>query len=238
MEKYKKQLEYSYTFGVFPTIELIKNKKSQLKNVLLSSKFIPSAETDVYFKQLKPEVLITNDKLINKLADKENVFVMGVFDKYPCDKQLLGNHVVLVNPSDMGNLGTIMRTMLGFNITNLVLIKPCADYFNPKVVRASMGSIFSLNVTTFNSFEEYVDAYPKITKYLFMLDGENTLGNFNHIGSDFALVFGNESCGLPDTIKPYGKSVVIKHSKNIDSLNLPMSVGISLYEFTKNNPFN
>ena len=43
--------------------------------------------------------------------------------------------MVLVNPSDMGNMGTIIRTMLGFNYVNLAIIRPGVDVFDPRVIR-------------------------------------------------------------------------------------------------------
>ena len=57
------------------------------------------------------------------------------------------NHVVLVNPGDMGNMGTIIRTMLGFNYSNLAIIKPGVDVFDPRVIRASMGALFNTRRT-------------------------------------------------------------------------------------------
>ena len=96
-----------------------------------------------------------DDKSINKISDKENCFVVGVFKKFS-SKLVDDKHVVLVNPSDMGNIGTIMRTMLGFNFKNLIIVRPCVDVFNPKVVRASMGAIFSLNIVEFDNVEEYL----------------------------------------------------------------------------------
>ena len=50
---------------------------------------------------------------------------------------------------------------------------------------------------------------------------------------NYALVFGNESSGLPDEFDEIGTGVIIKISENVDSLSLPMAVGIGLYEFTK-----
>ena len=58
----------------------------------------------------------------------------------------------------MGNLGTILRSCLGFGMKDIAIIKPGVDIFDPKVVRASMGSIFSLNISYFNSFEDYKNA--------------------------------------------------------------------------------
>jgi TrmH family RNA methyltransferase len=49
------------------------------------------------------------------------------------------------------------------------------------------------------------------------------------------LVFGNEAKGLDDSFLKEGTSVVIKHTNNIDSLNLPIAVGIAIYEFSKKN---
>ena len=49
----------------------------------------------------------------------------------------------------MGNLGTIMRTMVGFGMEDLAIIRPGVDAYDPKVIRASMGSIFHLRFAYF-----------------------------------------------------------------------------------------
>ena len=234
IEKYKKDGEYSFSFGAFPTFELVNKKSEQVVCVLLHSKLNKTAEIEKLIdlcKKKKIEI-IESDKTINRIADKENCFVVGVFKKYET-KVDVGNNLVLVNPSDMGNMGTIMRTALGFGIKNLIIVRQCVDVFNPKVVRASMGAIFSLNIQEFDSVEEYLN-FSENKKYFFMLDGKKKLGKFEFSEGNCDLVFGNEASGLPDFLLNYDESVVIKHSKDIDSLNLPISVGISLFEFTKN----
>lgn len=233
LEKYNKQLNYSYTFGAFVTFELVKHKSESVIKILTHSKLKITSDVESLLNLCKKNNIevVENDKLITKLCDKDNCYVVGVFKKYKSEHKN-NLEVMLVNPSDMGNLGTIMRTMLGFEFLDLSIVAPCVDYFNPKVIRASMGAIFSLNVVEFNSFEQALNQN-NFTKYLFMLDGTNTLGKFKPLKQNVTLVFGNEAHGLPNTIKQYGESVVIKHSKNIDSLNLPISVGMALYEFTK-----
>ena len=233
IEKYKKDNDYSFTFGAFPTFELIKNKSKQCLCVLLHSKL---KQTEDIVKLIdfcnKNNIEIrTDDKSINKVADKENCFVVGVFKKFN-GKAKKANHIVLVNPSDMGNMGTIMRTMLGFDIKNLIIIRPAVDTFNPKVVRASMGAIFSLNIVEYDNVEDYLKSNNN-KKYFFMLNGKNKLGKFDPIKENFDLVFGNEATGLPNTLLNYDESVVIEHSKNIDSLNLPISVAMAIYEFNR-----
>ncbi len=229
LEKYNKELEFSYTFGAFPTFELVKNRAKDVLKIIFHSKLKISEEIDNLIQLCKQKNIPIeyDDKAINRVADKENVFVLGVFKKYE-NKLASGNNLVLVNPSDMGNLGTIMRSMLGFGIQNLIIIKPAVDYFNPKVIRASMGAIFSLNIAELESAEEYLKT--KTKKYCFMLDGKNELGKFK-FSFPCDLVFGNEASGLPHEFLSSGESVVIRHSKKIDSLNLPISVGIALYQF-------
>lgn len=234
IEKYKKENGYSFSFGAFPTFELIKNKSEQMICLLVSSK-LKETEDVINLLQLckKKNIPIhTNDKLINKIVDKENCFIVGVFKKYHGELKN-GKHLVLVNPSDMGNMGTIMRTALGFGYTDVEIIKPCVDIFNPKVVRASMGAIFSLNIVEFETLEEYLNSNNN-TKFFFMLNGKKELGNFEINSKNYDLVFGNEGSGLPEFLLDYDESVVIKHSNKIDSLNLPISVGMALYEFSRN----
>ena len=234
--KYEKDSLISYTLGAFPTFELLLNKPKKVKNVYYHEKTIFSQDivkikdyclkNNIPFKQ--------NSKIINSIAKKDNVFIMAEFEKFS-DCIDRGNQIVLVNPSDMGNAGTIMRTALGFGYKNLVLITPCIDVFNPKVIRSSMGAIFSLNIIHYNSFEEYAKQN-NIEKYLFVLDGEHILQNIETSKiKEHALIFGNEATGLSDDLKKYGKTVLIKHTDKIDSLNLSISIGIAIYEFSKIN---
>ena len=233
IEKYNKERDYSYSFGAFPTFELIKNKSSKMICLLLHSKLKMSDDIKKLISLCEEKKIPVryDDKSINKISDKENCFVVGVFEKFS-GSNIDGKHIVLVNPSDAGNMGTIMRTMLGFDFKNLIIIRPCVDVFNPKVVRASMGAIFSLNIVEFDSIEEYLKSNNN-KKYFFMLNGKKSLGNFKNTEKKYDLVFGNEATGLPEFLIDVDESVVIKHSKNIDSLNLPISVAMAIYEFNK-----
>lgn len=123
---------------------------------------------------------------------------------------------------------------MGFGVTDLGLILPAVDHFDPKVIRASMGSIFKINLQTFHSFQEYSEAY-KNNIYPMMVNGESILEEVN-FKEPFTLVFGNESRGLSEGFQEIGKSVSIKHSSEIDSLNLAVSVGIVLHKAAKITP--
>ena len=125
-----------------------------------------------------------------------------------------------------------MRAMLGFGYKDLVIIKPAVDVFDPKVIRASMGAIFHLNIAFYDTFEDYHTQFSKREFYPFMLKGAQNIHQVKSI-KPYSLIFGNESHGLDDHYLNYGQSVFIPHSEDIDSLNLSMALTIALFHFSK-----
>lgn len=234
LKTYKKSFEYSYTFGMFPTVELISTRPSDIIKVLVSSNYkVDSSSLNIFElcenNNIKIEV---NDKQINRIGSKENCYVIGVFKKYECNLNFDKSHIVLVNPSNMGNMGTIIRTLTGFGLKDLAIISPGVDIFDPKVIRASMGSVFRINYKYFDNFSDYQVTFTKNKLYTFMLDGAKSLKELNHNKNEnFSLVFGNEATGLDENFAKIGTSVIIKHTDKIDSLNLTIAAGIAMYEF-------
>lgn len=233
MKVYKKNDEYSYTLGVFPTIELLKNKPQYVQRVIVHSTIEKNSGYSLIKKLCdKYHIFIdVSDKTINKLSTKGNCFAIGVFKKYEMNIND-NNHVVLVNPMDSGNLGTIMRTMLGFKYYNLIIIRPAIDMYDPKVIRASMGAIFHLNIKYYDNFKDYYNEYNDREYYPLMLKGATNIHKIV-TNNTHSLIFGNESSGLDDSYLNYGKSVFIPHSNEIDSLNLSMALGLTLFHFSK-----
>lgn len=233
LKTYKKEFAHSYSFGVFPTIELIQARPQSVVKVLLSqagrkNRGVAKLEALCERRHIKAE---ENDRLVERLAPKENVYAIGVFRKYAGILKGAENHIVLVNPGDMGNLGAIIRTALGFGVANIALIRPAADIFDPRVVRSSMGALFRVEFQYFDTFAEYKQQCRR-NFYTFMTNGKQTLAE-TEFKRPFSLVFGNESTGLPDEYLDIGASVSIPHNKRIDSLNLTIAVGVALYEATR-----
>jgi TrmH family RNA methyltransferase len=236
LKKYGKKADYTYSLGPFPTFELLNCHPEYLEEIVVSSQIKPEMEEKAAALCEKHQIpLLHSDKTLEKIREKEACVMAGVLQKYEDSIDFYKNHVVLVNPSDMGNLGTIIRTCVGFGITNLAVIEPCADLFHPKVIRASMGALFSIHAERFSSFEDYFHkAGMKRDCYPFMLTGSVSLSELRREqGRTYSLIFGNESSGLPDSFAKLGQPVRIRHSDRIDSLNLSMAAGIALYEFTK-----
>lgn len=234
IKAYKKDFDYTYTLGVFETIELLKNRPELVLRVYIKSNSYKNSGIKIIDEMCKKRhvELIESDHTIQKLSKKENCFALAIIKKYQMTLQE-GNHVVLVNPGDMGNMGTIMRTMLGFNYFNLAIIRPGVDIFDPRVLRASMGAVFHLNVEYFDSFDDYLKRFKNHKIYPLMLKGAKNIYQISCDKNYHSLVFGNESSGLPDDYLNYGQSLFIPHSHHIDSLNLSMALGITLAYFSK-----
>lgn len=234
MKKYEKEANLSYTLGITLTIELLKRKIESVRKIYIHSNY----EKNDVFKEisdicLQHNILIeTNNKIFNILSNKENCYVIGEFEKFS-NALNDSNHIVLVNPSNMGNLGTILRSAAGFGIKNIAIIKPATDIFDPKTIRASMGAIFNINFEYFDDFNDYYKIYKDKKMYPFMLQASKSIHNITFT-DNCSLIFGNEATGLSKEFLKIGESVLIPHTNEIDSLNLPIAVSIATYEATKN----
>ena len=234
LKPYKKEFAHSYTFGVFPTLELVQQRPEAMLKVLVSEAGLKNLGvaklSDLCSQRHIP--FEVNTRAVERLAPKENAYVVGVFRKYDGKLDAGGDHVLLVNPSDMGNLGTITRTMLGFGVTNLGIVRPAADIFDPRAVRASMGALFHLHCQYFDDYEAYSAAYANRALYPFITSGTQALPNIR-FEPPYTLIFGNESAGLSGPYQEVGKAITIPHSHRINSLSLPIAVGVALYEATR-----
>ncbi|MBO4218789.1 MAG: TrmH family RNA methyltransferase [Erysipelotrichaceae bacterium] len=234
MQKYKKNSDYSYALGTEPTLQLLTDHPERVRNVYIHSRQNDN-EICRRIEKLAADSrieVIRSDRIFNILSDKENCYIMALFDKYQADIRPEENHVVLVNPANTGNLGTIIRTSIGFGIRDIAIISPGVDIFDPRTIRASMGAFFQLRFQYFDSFADYLEHADDRPIFPFMLDGARQLDEIQ-IPEKYSLVFGNEARGLDPVYQTYGQSVLIRHYPVIDSLNLCNAVSIALYEFTK-----
>lgn len=236
LKRYQKDFDFSYCLGVYPTLELINTRPETVLAVLLHSKGVNNQgihKIRLLAGNLQIEI-IENDKLVEKLASRGNTYAIGVFQKYNTELDPDKNHTVMVHPSSMGNLGTIMRSMLGFGHYDLAIIEPGADPFDPKVIRASMGAVFHLRIKHYQVFTDYWGTQANHTLYPLMTDGKIALPDIN-FQPPYALVFGEEAGGLGEEYQQYGTSIRIPQADPVDSLNLALSVGITLYHGWVNN---
>lgn len=235
IKKYQKKFEYTYSFGIEPTLSLLKEKKEEVFKVFLK-KDSEKYEGIEEIKRLCEEnniPLEVNDRLIGKVAYKENTYAVGVFKKYESTLSKEGNHIVLVEPRNMGNVGTIIRSMVGFGFKDLVIIGDGIDVFNPKVISSTMGMFFKINIVYMDDLLSYSKRYVSHTMYPFTLKGGEEISKVG-FRTPGALVFGNEKKGLSDEDIKLGNPVYIPHSTDLESLNLSVACSIGMWEFSKN----
>jgi TrmH family RNA methyltransferase len=229
LKRYNKTLDYSYTFGMYPTIELLKAKPDKVVQVITHSRLSDEEGYRIIKNTAEKHGIPSecNDRLIDKLSPKDICYVVGVFNKYYPEISN-GNHLVLVNPSNSGNLGTIIRSMLAFDFNDLAIIRPAVDVFHPDTVRASMGALFNINFELFDDITDYREKFDAHNLYLFMTEGQDTLSKTG-FNIPYSLIFGSESSGLPRRYQALGSTVRISQSGRVDSLNLAISASIVLH---------
>lgn len=234
-KRYRKEDTVSYALGITLTFELLKFRTEQVNRIFIHTEMRQGETYDkltALCQNAGIEMTIGN-KIFNVLSGKENCYVIGEFQKYSSELQKDRSHIVLVSPSNAGNVGTIMRTALGFDLAQIAIIRPAVDAFDPKVIRASMGAVFSTDFVYFDTYQEYQEQFGERELYPFMLDAKTHIQQLHPRGI-FSLIFGNEASGLPPEFAEVGTSVLIPHSDRIDSLNLPVAAGIAMYESTRN----
>ncbi len=232
---YKAELDYSYAPGFFPALECLTARPDKARRVLISTGAAGREGTEK-LTALAREIGIrveTADRVLSRISGKENCHAAAVFAKFEDRLDPECPHVVLHQPGDSGNAGTILRTALGLGVRDLAMIRPCVDLFDPRTVRASMGSLFRMRVRVYDSFETYRQEMGERAYYPFMLDASVPLGEALRDGVPRrrTLIFGNEGRGLPPEFAKVGRPVRIPSNDQVDSLNLAIAAGIGIYAF-------
>jgi len=231
IQKYKKDADTSYALGPFPAMELLKRRPQDALQLVMDPEFHGREEFAVLCRERSIPVVYDKNTL-ERLSEKDICLAAAEFKKFDTALDASSPHVLLVEPSDMGNVGTILRTLLGLGIKDIALVEPCADVFHPRCVRASMGAVFSVRTRKFAQIEEYLSEFRHRTLYPFLVDSSVSLEEVTPPdGKAWTLVFGNESRGLPDSFSRLGQPVRIPQTEDVDSLNLAVAVALGAYRF-------
>lgn len=234
LEPYSRHLPYSYAPGVFPSLMLMEARPERVKRLLLHPDGIGSEGVEKLRALCRERGVReeTAERVLKRESGKDNCFAGLVFEKFDSVLNKDACHAVLCQISDSGNLGTAMRSLVGFGITDAALIRPCTDPFEPHTLRSSMGAFCKLRLRIYDTFEDYRNDFPERALYPFMLDGAIPLNEAaSKAQKPFTLIFGNEASGLPSVFSTYGQSVLIPQSREIDSLNLAVAVSVGSYVF-------
>lgn len=147
-----------------------------------------------------------------------------------------GNERILIIESvrDPQNVGAMLRTAAAFGVERVIMSKDCADIYNSKTVRASMGSLFSVRVERVGSVELAVRALTRSGRRVFAAALDKSaarLGELKLRDGD-CVVIGNEGHGLSETvISACTGSVFIPMTDKTESLNAATAAAILVWEF-------
>lgn len=208
--------------SLFVTEEFIKKNKEKFNFILNHSK-------------LKKYYLI-NEKINKSFSNLDTA--SGICAIYHKKEEGIINFtkpiIYLNNINDPGNLGTIFRSALAFDLENIVVDEKCADIYNPKTVSASKDAIFKLNIIfdkNLKIFKQIKDKQIKVfstrlkkSKTIDILKNEKL----------FCLIIGNESHGVDKQLEELANSYIkIEMAEKMESLNVASASAIIFYEIYK-----
>ena len=187
------------------------------------------SEENTDFETNKPKIIVTEEvlKYISNLDSPQKV--MAICNKVESNE--IGKRILILDDiQDPGNLGTIIRSCVAFNINTLVLSKNTVDLYNSKVIRASQGMIFKLNIIIAD-IEEFLEKLDDSYKIIGTdVNSGSKISDFKK-NEKFAIIMGNEGNGLSQNIKNMCTDFIyIPMNDKCESLNVGVAASIIMYE--------
>ena len=177
---------------------------------------------ETYDYTVNPEIL---KKLSSQKSGTKEIAVVKKIE----ERKVEGDKILILdNIQDPGNLGTIIRSAVAFNISTIILSDDCVDLYNDKVIRSSEGMIFNINIVR----KKLIEIIPKLKENGYTVYATTVNGN-GYFENDYkiALVIGNEGNGIKENILNLcDKNITIKMNKECESLNAGVAASILMYE--------
>ncbi|UFK98743.1 TrmH family RNA methyltransferase [Kaistella faecalis] len=188
----------------------------------------------------KGKIHLVSEKVYEKIAYRgTSEGIIGIFKtKNPNlqDFKPKGNSSLIIVESieKPGNLGAILRSCEAFGIDALIITDPRIDFYNPNVIRSSVGCLFGMNFFQSGNDELYEFLEQNsFNIFTTLMDESAEHLHKKDLKQRSALIFGTEHSGLSDFWVGKGKNSLIPMSGSIDSLNLSNAVAISCYEILR-----
>lgn len=228
---------------------MVEGKKSVLEGlnstykcevILITNEFSrENNKTVEEFAALNHKIITLKQTEFQKLTDTktpQGIAAVFIKPKLEYSKVNQDNNKIIVmldNISDPGNLGTIIRNCDWFGVKNILLSENIVDYTNPKVIRASMGSVFHLNIFEGIKTESLIKLKEKGFEILCSdTEGENVFSYRSE--KKKILVLSSESHGPSKEIeKVSDKKICIPKIGNAESLNVASASAVLLAFLTK-----
>ena len=212
----------------------------QIAEVYVSESFYNSEEGRQVLLQKKRECQVVSDKIFSQVCDTltpQGILTLVHFPEWR-EEQVFDHKektpliLVLDTIQDPGNLGTMIRTGEGAGLTGVVMNKNTVDIFNPKTIRATMGSIYRI---PFLITEDLTATIAKMKErgihtYAAHLKGQKDFYREEFMGPT-AFFIGNEGNGLSEEVAALADTYVkIPMEGQVESLNAAIAASVMMYE--------
>lgn len=210
-----------------------------LESVLITDDFLPEFEG----KEYSFKVFNVSREVYEKISfekSPEGIFcVSKALDKLHIlyiiynGRVLNAPFIILDGIRDPGNLGTILRTASAFGYENVILSDDCADVYNPKTIRASMGAVFRQKTSRVKDMPSTVKALRENGMKVYSAALDKNAVSLKNITADSSVAFiiGNEGNGIRrEVIDASSGSVIIPMESSTESLNAASAATILLWE--------
>lgn len=175
---------------------------------------------------------IVTPEIMEKISSNKSPQGIVSICKIKDELEIKSNRVLYLDDvSDPGNLGTILRTALAFGFSDVILSRNCCSIYNEKVLQASQGAIFSLNIVNDKKLLEL-----KKSGYSILateIKGSLSLKDVSK-NNKIVLVLGNEAHGVSESILKLSDKRIRIDIQNIESLNVAIAGAIAMYVLSKN----
>lgn len=185
-------------------------------------------------------------KLLKKLSEKEETSELIALVEMPASDlsriKIKKDMLVLVfdRPASPGNLGTVIRSCDALRADGLIVTGHAVDIYDPRTIRASVGSLFSMPVLTISAHKELKLWFETIRRSIGQLQIIGSSAKAEQAITDYdftkptVLIVGNETHGLSQYYKELCDAiVVIPISGSATSLNVSCAASILLYEIDR-----
>jgi len=229
IKKYRQQHNLFTVEGKKNILELLKS------DFIIQSVYVTEEEKGMIPSDIK-EVTVCSQSEIEKASFfKTNSFGIAIVEIPTVSKEDRVEDWILAldQVKDPGNLGTIVRAADWYGIKTILCSKDCVDFYNPKVIAATMGSFSRVKVHYVDLVNELGTTNKPI--YGAVLGGENI--HATSVLEKGVLVMGNESNGVSEEVQSLcTKSLMIPSFGETESLNVAMATSILLDNLKRINP--
>ncbi len=188
------------------------------------------------FPILENKIRILSQSLFTELSDTvmaQDLIFVGQLIRSSIDALPGGEDVVVMDRiQDPGNLGTILRTAIAAGVTSIVVTKGTVDLYNPKVLRATAGSLFRCRIYYVDDYDSLLDRLNGLGLEIVCADIAGTVNLFDMVKNGVqALVVGNEHQGPASELVEAAQQLVrIPMPGEIESLNVSVAAALLIYE--------